>query len=192
MTTPAISTPNILTDPGFLLWAPLGSTVPTGTVAGSKFTDPWDVAWINLGATQDGSDFSYSSTVEAIRVAELFDPIHYVTTERTGKIAFNLADYTAANLKIAFNGGALTTSGTTATTMNTYTPPTPGSEVRCMIGWESLDSTVRLICHQTLQGGDVQMAFKRAPSIAVIPTTFNLEVPDGGVPFTIFTAGESR
>ena len=31
----------------------------------------------------------------------------------------------------------------------------PGDEVRCMIGWESLDNTVRLICHQTIQGGEV-------------------------------------
>lgn len=192
MTTPTTATPNILTDPGYLLWAPLASTAPTGTVIGSVFTDAWDAAWINLGATEDGSEFAYSSTVEAVRVAELFDPVRIVTTERAGRIAFNLADYTAANLKKAFNGGTLTTTGTTTTTKNVFTPPTPGNEVRCMIGWESLDHTVRIVGHQTLQGGEVTMAFKKAPSIAVIPTTFNFEVPTSGVPFTIYTAGASR
>ena len=91
MTTPATATPNVLTDPGYLLIAPLSTAVPTNTVAGSVFTDAWNVAWINLGATTEGSTFSYSSTVEPIRVAELFDPISYRTTERAGTIAFNLA-----------------------------------------------------------------------------------------------------
>lgn len=192
MTAPATAVPNILQDPGYLLWAPLGSTVPTGTVIGSEFTDAWDAAWVNLGATEDGSEFGYSSTVEAIRVAELFDPIRFATTERSGRISFSLADYTAANLKKAFNGGTLTITGSTTTTKSVYTPPAPGSEVRAMIGWESLDNTVRIICHQTLQGGEVAMAFKQAPSKAVIPCTFNFEVPTAGVPFTIMTAGASR
>lgn len=192
MTVPATATPNILTDPGYLLWAPLASTVPTSSVTGSIFDDSWDAAWVNLGATEDGSEFAYSTTVEPIRVAELLDPVRIVTTERGGRIAFNLANYTAANLKRAFNGGTLTTTGSTTTTKNVYTPPTPGAEVRCMIGWESLDHTVRLICHQTLQGGEVAMAFRKAPALAVIPTTFNLEVPTTGIPFTIYTAGASR
>ena len=195
MTTPATATPNVLTDPGYLLIAPLSSTVPTNTVAGSVFTDAWDAAWINLGATTEGSTFSYSSTVEPIRVAELFDPISYRTTERAGTIAFNLADFTLSNYRRAINGGvaALTaTSGTGATTLGTLEPPTPGDEVRCMIGWESLDSTVRLVCYQTIQGGEVASAFQRAPEIAAIPCTFNLEVPASGVPWTMWTAGADR
>jgi hypothetical protein len=42
-----------------------------------KFTDALPVAWIPLGATTEGSTFSYSTSVEAIRVAEYFDPIKY-------------------------------------------------------------------------------------------------------------------
>jgi hypothetical protein len=44
------------------------------------FTDTVPVAWLPLGATSDGSTFSYSTTVEAINVAEFFDPIKYSTT----------------------------------------------------------------------------------------------------------------
>ena len=61
----------------------------------------------------------------------------------------------------------------------------PGNEVRIMIGWESLDNTMRLICCQTIQGGEVAAAFKKAPDVAAIPCTFNLEMPVGAAPFKL-------
>ena len=192
---PSTAVPNILTEPGYLLIAPLGSTIPTNTVVGGVFTDAWDAAWLDLGATEDGSQFDYTLDVEPCEVAEFLDPIEFFTTGRSGTIAFNLADFTLSNYNRALNGGvaALTaTSGTGDTTLGTLEPPTPGSEVRAMIGWESLDSTMRLICHQTLQGGTISSAFKRAPDKALIPCTFNLEVPSGGQPFTMYSAGADR
>src|SRR4030095_11808737 len=190
---PTTATPTILTDPGYLFWAPLGTAEPTNTVAGSKFTDVWAVAWINLGATENGSTFSYSSTVEAISVAEFFDPIKYATTARAGNIAFNMADYTLADWKRALNGGTMTlVSGTGATALTSLAPPAPGGETRVMIGWESLDATVRLICYQTLQGGEVQSAFQKAPALGLIPVQFNFEVPTSGIPFKLYAAGSTR
>ncbi len=174
--------PQVLTDPGFLFAAPLATALPTNTVAGSKFTDAWPAAWIPLGATSEGSTFSYSTSVEAITVAEFFDPIKYATTERSGNIAFNLADFTLKNYKLALNGGlgAITpTSGTGQTALYDYEPVAPGNEVRVMVGWESTDATMRLILRQTIQGGEVSSAFQKAPNYAVIPCTFNMEMPVG-------------
>jgi hypothetical protein len=191
----AVAVPNVLTDPGYLFIAPLGSALPTNTVAGGVFTDAWAAAWLPLGATEDGSQFSYSTTVEPIRVAEFFDPIRYATTERGGSIAFSLASWGLTNFRRALNGGVAAlapTSGTGATGLYTVEPPNPGTEARCMIGWESLDNTVRLVCHQTIQGGEVNSAFRKAPDKAVIPCTFNLEVPAGGKPFTLWGAGATR
>lgn len=190
---PSTAVPNILTDPGYLFWAPLLSAEPSNTVSGSKFTDAWPGAWLSLGATEDGSEFTYETKVEAITVAEFFDAIKYSTTERSGSFAFNLADYTLTNWKRALNGGTLTVvSGTGATQLNSYIPPTPGTEVRAMLGWESLDATMRVIVYQALQGGAVKTAFKKAPSFAVIPTEFNFEVPSNGIPFKFYTAGTAR
>jgi len=191
----AVATPNLLTDPGYLFIAPLASTLPTNTVAGSVFTDSWPAAWLPLGATADGTDLSYGSTVEPIAVAEFFDPIRYVTTERAGTIAFNLANYTLTNYMRAMNGGVAAlspTSGTGATALYTVEPPNPGSEVRCMIGWESLDNTVRFVARQTIQGGEIASPFKKAPSFAVIPCTFNFEVPTSAKPFIMWGAGATR
>lgn len=195
MTISAVATPTILTNPGYLFIAPLASTLPSDTVAGGVFTDSWDAAWLPLGATEDGSEFTYGSTVEAATVAEFFDPIQYFTTERAGTIAFNLANFGASNYRRALNGGVTAlaaTSGTGATALYQVEPPTPGSEVRCMIGWESLDNTVRLVCRQTIQGGEVTSAFRKAPTLGVIPCTFNLEKPSSAQPFRLSFAGSGR
>jgi hypothetical protein len=195
MAPAAVTTPKILTNPGYLFIAPLGSTLPTDSVTGGVFTDSWPAAWLPLGATEDGSDFSYGSTVEAATVAELFDPVQYFTTERHGTIAFNLANFGASNYNRAMNGGVTAlaaTSGTGATSLWQVEPPDPGNEVRAMIGWESLDNTVRLVCRQTIQGGEIATAFKKAPTLGVIPCTFNLEKPTSSKPFRISFADSSR
>ena len=190
-----VASPTILTDPGMLWIAPLGTAEPTPTVAASKFTDSLPVAWIPLGATTDGSTFNYSTTVEAIRVAEFFDPIKYATTDRGGTIAFNLANYTLSNYRRALNGGiaALTPTGTSGSELTVLEPPDPGQEVRSMLIWESTDATVRILMRQCIQGGEISSAFQKAPAFAAIPCTFNFEVPSGGTkPWKMWGAGTNR
>jgi hypothetical protein len=197
--TLSTATPNLLQDPGYLLIAPLASTLPINTVAGSVFTDAWDAAWLSLGATEDGSEFSYNTTITPVNVAEFFDPITYRTTARSGSIAFALANFTLTNYHRALNGGATAltpTAGTGATASYDFSPPTPGSELRVMIGWESLDHTVRLVIPQAVCGGEVKVAMKKAPSISAVPCNFSFELPTtgalAGLPFKMSTAGSAR
>lgn len=195
MVASAVVTPNLLTDPGYLFIAPVGTAAPANTVAGSIFTDSWPVAWLPLGATENGSEFSYATTVSPLNVEEFFDPIVQRVTARMGHIAFNLANWSLTNYRRSMNGGlaAMTAfSGTAGTSLFTVSPPAVGTEVRCAIGWESLDNTVRLVVNQTIQGGDVKMAFKKAPGMAVIPCSFQMEFPPGGQPFQLFSAGVAR
>jgi len=191
----ATAVPTLLTDPGYLYIAPLLTAAPTNTVVGSVFTDAWPAAYLSLGATKEGSVFNYGSTVEAMSVAEFFDPIKYATTERAGNIAFALANVTLHNMKRAMNGGVGTiapVSGTGATTLGLFEPVAPGAEIRVMIGWESFDNTTRILMRQTIQGGEVSMEFQKAPAFAGIPTTFNFEVPPTGAVFSIWSAGVAR
>jgi hypothetical protein len=193
MAPAAVATPLLLVDPGWLFWAPLGTTLPSNTVVGSVFSDAWPGGWLPLGATVEGSTFSYEINVEAMSVAELFDPVKYATTGRTGSLAFALANWTLTNLKRALNGGIITVTGATSTTMSSYALPTPGQEVRAMIGWESSDSTVRMVVLQALSSGTIEMAFQKAPDFAQIPVTWNMELPSGGAqPFNLYTAGIPR
>lgn len=187
-----VPVPKIATDPGFLFWAPLGTTEPTHTVAGSVFTDAWPAEWIVLGATEEGHSFSWATSTETIEVAEFLDPIKYVETGRTGSVAFALASITAENVKRALNGGTLTTSGTGATTKVEFTPPALGASVRSMIGWESQDSTERLVCYQVFNTGTVEIARRKGSAKATLPMEWALETPTGGVPFKYVTAGVDR
>lgn len=192
MPAPTVSVSALSTDPGYLYWAPLGTAEPTHTVGGSIFTDAWAAAWIYLGPTEEGNSFSFSTATEPIEVAELLDPVKYVETGRSGAITFALANITSQNIKRVNNGGVLTTTGLTATTMTTYTPPTLGASVRCMIGWEAQDFTERLVCYQTFQTGTMELARRKGAAKATLPATFSLEVPASGTPFKHIAAGVNR
>ena len=62
-----------------------------------------------------------------------------------------------------------------------------------MVGWESLDNTVRGIFYQCIQGGEMKMAFKKSPDVAGMAVMMNFEVPSaGGNPFKFYTAGTAR
>jgi hypothetical protein len=191
---PTTATPFIMSDPGYLFWAPGDTVVPTMTAAASKFTDAWPVAWINLGATEEGSELSFSTSVEPIRVAEIFNPINYSVVEQSSSMSFSLADYTLKNLQRAWNGIApVTVSGTGATLVSALDPPLPSEIVRCAIGWESLDGTMRMIAQRTINGSEITSAFRRAPDKALIPCQFQFEIPTGGTrPFRFYAAGTAR
>lgn len=191
---PVVAKPNLLVSPGFLWMAPLGTAAPTNTVTAGKFSDAVAAAWLPLGATSEGSTFSNQVDVEPVEVAEFFDPVMYATTGRHASIAFALASWTLSNYQRAVNGGvaALVPTGASGSELTTLEPPDPGNEVRCMLLWESTDATVRLMIRQAIQGGEVQSEFKKAPDKAIIPCTYNLEVPTTGKPWTMWGAGTTR
>jgi hypothetical protein len=187
------ATPTVLTDAGYLFWAPLGTSIPANTVVGSVFTDSWAGPWVSLGATEDGSHFEYDITVDKVSVAEFLDPVKWVTTERAAVFSFAMASYTLGNWSKAINGGTLAVvSGSGTTQLNRLRPAAPGSEVRCMIGWESLDNTMRYIGYQVLSSGKIGSDFKKAPSYATIPVTMNHEIPVSGIPWELYSAGAAR
>lgn len=190
---PTNPVPTVLTGAGYLLWAPLGSTLPSNTVSGGVFTDPWDAAWIELGATDEGKTFSYETTIEPIEVAEFFDPVRFETVSRQGSLAFALADYTLSNYEKVFNGGSLTVSGIAPDELSTYEPPDPGEEVRAMLGFESLDNTYRLVLHQVINGSNVESAFQKPPQKALLPAEFRMELPVGSSkPWTAYAVTDVR
>lgn len=192
MANSALATPLLLTDPGFLYWAPVGTAVPTHTVVGSVFTDSWTGAWVPLGATDGGTTLTASLTVEPIDVAELIDPVAYRSTGRTFTVDFALANITASNLARTLNTTAAVVSGATTTLLTKISPPAPGSEVRAALGFESLDSTLRWVAYQVINSGDVALAFQKAPTNTTYPFSANCEKPSATQPVDVWTAGASR
>lgn len=193
MPAPTIVKPTLLTDPGFLFTAPIGTALPANTVAGSVFTDAWASPWVWLGVSTTGSVWHYSITTANIEGAEILDPLAIRTTGRAATVDFSLMSYTATNLALAWNGATKTVTGSAATTLTAINPPLPGSETRMMLGWESLDGSVRKIAYQVINSGDVAETFAKAPAAASIPFTVGCEIPTSpAVPFTTFTAGVAR
>jgi len=192
MANAAIATPLLLTDPGFIYWAPIGSTLPTPVSTASVFSDTWPVAWIPLGMSEGGTDIDLSLTVSPILAAESIDPLAYRTTDRSGSATFDLKSFTATNLQRCFNGATLTVTGTGATTITKLDPPAIGSEVRAMFGWESLDSTVRFVGYQVINATDVKLSMKKAPANANVPFKLMFEKPASTQPWSMWTAGAGR
>lgn len=189
------ATPLLLREPGFLFHAPLATAEPTHAAAGSTYdADPWPVAWIPIGPTQEGSAFSHTMNVEPIRVAELFEAVAYSVTEVATTLAFVMTNYTLHNMRRAMNAPSSaisTVSGTGATLSSKLEAPDPQDIVRSMIGWESLDHTLRLVGRQCLNGGEIQSQYGRGGA-AGIATVWNFERPASGKAFAFYGAGVDR
>lgn len=188
-----VATPLLIRDPGYLFWAPFGTTEPAHTALASKFSDAWPVAFIPMGATQDGTTFNWEAPLEAIYAAEFLPPVAYANAEQSGNLGFSLLDFTLKSLQRAMNGGPPTTvSGATTTLVSKLEPPDPSEIVRCMIGWESLDNTMRIIGRQCINAGTIEASFKKGTDVGMIPCEFNFERPVAGKSWAIYAAGTAR
>jgi hypothetical protein len=157
------------------------------------FTDDWAATWIPIGATEEGSTFSHEMSSEPIRVAEIFEPVAYAVTETNASLAFAMADWTLQKLKIALNGGTMTlVSGTGATALTSLEPPDPSQVTRSMIGWQSLDATVRIVARQVINASAIESAFQRAPAKSLIPVQFQFERPAAAKSWIAYSAGTTR
>lgn len=177
---------------GWLLWAPLSTSLPANTVAGSVFTDDWPVGWVLLGITREGHEFSYEIETEEVEAAEYLDPVATVTTGRTSGLSFDLMQLHLTNLKRMLNGGSLSTSGSGTTLLSTYKPPQVGEEVRCMLGWESTDNTERLVAEQAFQVGSLTVNRRKGADNASLPVEFRFEPNAAGDPWAWYAAGTTR
>lgn len=187
--------PTLLQDPGILWITPIGTAEPTPTSTAGKFSDTLPAAWLLLGPTEDGSSFSDSTKVDAIKVAEFLNAIKNVVTERTSKLSFSLSSWTLSNYRRAINGGvaAIAPTGTSGAEVTSLEPPVEGQETRAMVMWESTDSTLRLMGRQSFQTGEVKSDFKAGADNAAIPCEYTFEQPTTGLrPWKMWAAGTQR
>ena len=160
--------------PGYLFIGALGRTEPTDLIT------PWtvvDSGWVALGYTDAGSEFDYALAVSPVTVAEELDPISNQTTGRTASVKFSCAQVTLTNLRLALNGGVVTTSAG----LVTFEPPDLGTELRTMLGFESEDHTERWIYRQCFQTGTLAMLRQAGAAKAALPVDFTLEKPATGL-----------
>lgn len=191
---PAVTVPKgaLSFGAGYLFTSLLGVGAPANTVAGSIFTDSWPVGWNLWGVTREGHTLNVEIDTDTVEAAEYLDPLLTVTTGRTISAEFELMQIHLTNFKRSFNGGVLSTSGSGATLLSTYTLPAIGGEVRCQLGWESVDGTERWWGMQCFQTGSVAIQRQKGADNASLPLTFNFEPDASSQPIYFASAGTVR
>lgn len=164
---------NVLTGPGDLYVAPIGTAEPASATA------TLNAAFRNVGYTDGGINFSYALTAENITVDQELDPVRVKTTGRVATVQANLAEVNRMNLALALNAGA------DAAATGTIEPPDPGSEVRVMVLFET-EEGARWLFRRCLQTGTINMSSQKGAQKRLIPVTFSLEKPDGADPFIVW------
>lgn len=169
--------------PGHLkIAASLSTTEPTD-LAGA-----WAAGWLDLGYTDDGSEFTVETKFEDVNVAEELDPAAILATARTITAAFALAEVTATNLKRVLNGGTITAGSGCVF----YDPPVLGGEAYCMLGWESDAADERWIFRKAIQTDKVTVSRKKAPDKATFPASFRCIKPPSLGPFRVIYVSPAR
>ena len=87
MATPVGSEPEVITGPGRLLVAPFGTALP------ADFDDVLDAAFVEVGFTTGGHEFTFSTERQEIKVAERLRPIRYQAGSTSAMWSFALAQY---------------------------------------------------------------------------------------------------
>ena len=149
-------------------------------VDGNKRT-AWAAAWKEIGYTSEGTEVSIDVSRDPVEVAEEIDPVLYASTSRAVTVSFAMAELTARNLQIAFNGGTISTSGG----VTSYVPPELGAEGSVAIGFESEDGEERWIFYKASQSGSVAIGRRKGSDKATIPVTMNVEKVTGQAPFKV-------
>lgn len=184
----------VKTGPGLILLAPLTAAFPTLVAAGSIFTNGFP-GWTVAGYTEEGMTVKFGRDTEDVVVAEEDYPIRSVTTSMTGVAEVTLVNINEFNIKAALNGGNWTTvTGTGATQIKKYSPPTPGNEDRLMLVHIGQDSDEILVAYQVYQSGEVSISRKKgADKASLSGLQFNFERPETSVSADVwnyFYAGE--
>jgi hypothetical protein len=150
-----------------------------------------------VGYTDKGNDRDWTPGFQPLEVDEELWPIRQVPNTYKGTVAFAMAERTAQNLLIALNASVGSTQDATATGTNAdgsiwVEPPVAGSEVRVMVGWDSLPKGTiaatsfgtafgRTIYRQCINTQGVKETHQKGANKALFTVTFDLEFPLTGL-----------
>jgi hypothetical protein len=172
--------------PGHLKIAPIGTPEPTDLATN------WNGSFVDLGYTNEGSEFVFDQTYEDVEVAEELEPVEVIQTARQTTVNFALAELTAANMQRALNGGSIVS----ADGIVTFEPPSVGSFDDVMLGWEADDGLERWVFRRCRNVGSVNLPRRKGADKAILPMSFRALKPEGAAPFIFihdadFVAGVS-
>jgi hypothetical protein len=167
---------------GHIYIAPVGTTAPT------DIATAWAAGWIDLGyATEDGVTLTVGRTITDITAWQSFHPIRRAITAMNITVAFVLQQWNENTTRLAFGGGAITTTaGPPAHYL--YTPPDPEDLDERAVGveWADGTKTYRLVIPRAIVTDDVSTQLVRTDT-AQLPITMGVIAEGGVAPYVIRT-----
>lgn len=165
---------------GHVYVAPAGTALPTDLT-------PLDPKYVDLGyVTEDGVGFSFGREVEELNAWQ-GDSIRILSTKEPATTTFSLMQTNSTIMTVAFGGGTITETGTGASKIYTFTPPTLGTNTERVLVIEFSDGasiSYRYIIQRTQIMGNVDFTLNRTSALTY-PLTMSI-LDNGDKPkFTI-------
>lgn len=168
----------VKTGPGLIVYAEMGTTVPTFAATASKFSNSW-VGWLPVGYTDEGLTVTFGRESEDVTVAEELYPIRKVGTSATVSLSFAASGVNEGVFSIAMAGGTWSTvSGAGATLVRKFSPPDPSTQKRYMYGFLGQDTDEAMIVYQGYNTGEITRNFRKGAE----KSSFSGFVVEGEVP----------
>lgn len=173
----SVTPTNLIQGPATLYWGLYQAVEPLdASVNGSPATS----AWTDLGGTTDGLTLSLNREFSELSVDQIIDVVERRQTKRDVQVKTNLAEATLENLKIALNGGTITTN----VGNKTYDPDISNSGLQptyfALIadGWAPTPGKRRrVIMRKCLSIANVEGVYKKDGQF-VWPVTFGIHYVD--------------
>jgi hypothetical protein len=106
----AVSVTNLTMGPGEIYWGEYGATEPADADVSNRIPDTSvSGEWTDLGGTNGGVTLELSLDYTELEVDQIVDIVGRRLTKREMKINTSLAETTLENLRLANNGGTITT-----------------------------------------------------------------------------------
>ncbi len=160
---PVATTSNILVGSARLLVAPIGTALPTVSSAGVL---TWPAAWKEQGATEKGTDLTYTPTFTDFNVDESPSAVGAALKSEKAVISAVLAEVTMANLATAISASTSTPTAPAVGVAGTTELDIGGAPVVLhMVGLEGISPSGLpryVIGWKALASAAVKQAFQRA------------------------------
>jgi hypothetical protein len=159
--------------------APVGTTLPTDP------TTSLDADFVDLGFVSEGVTLSFALQTEDITAWQSAFPIRKIGTGFEGSAAFELLQWNADSIAVAFGGGSVTE---TDPGVYTYTPPAASdvAEYAAVIEWADGLRNYRWVINRCTVAEGVETTLNRT-SAATLPITLAILGDDGVDPWYLVT-----
>jgi hypothetical protein len=155
---------------GYVYSAPQDTPLPT-----LPLVVPAVAPWVDRGlTTEDGVEFTFGKTVDALKAWQVFDPVRLITTEAPKTVKFTLMQANAGNIILAMGGGSVGAQGL-------YTPPNPASLTltALLIVAQDGGSNWSFYCPRAMVNANVVIPWKKSGE-AQIPLEFGVQAAAPG------------